>query len=211
MIGHKALALSTVSFVIVYIHIVIRDTRFGLFRNLLTPYKDVFPDKLRTIEMQQLSRRVYSIENDSDLKAAQKTLNKLLPFKVKTHFFYAGPLSNECMIVSSKMENYVALVFRGSDDSGDWLNNIDFLLEELSFDGVSEDFKVHSGFKEALIEEIWDNLPAYQRIEGELMNVLSDTTFSQAREIYLTGHSRGGKILSARIKSLSNLFSCLFS
>ena len=172
MVDHKAFILSTASLVIVYWYsfIAFRDARFGLFRNLLTPcYKDVFPDKFRTFEMQQLSRHVFNIENDSDLADTQNTLDKVLPFNVKAHFFYAGPQSNECMIVSSENHNYVAVVFRGSDNKGAWLNNIDFVLEKLSFEGVPEYFRVHSGFKEALLDEVWGNLPAYQKIEEELM------------------------------------------
>lgn len=71
--------------------------------------------------------------------------------------------------------NYLALVFRGTDEPADWMDNINAFPEQALFGAF------HRGFLHS-VQDIWD--PLFARY--------SDLNRKKPRALFVTGHSLGG-------------------
>ena len=101
----------------------------------------------------------------SDLQALDSAFDSVYGFDAQS--------SQGCIVVH---QSYVAVVFRGTDEMADWLDNINVQMVAGPFG------EVHAGFKNALMD-IW---PAMRQ---QLKTVQRSP---KARPLWITGHSLGG-------------------
>jgi hypothetical protein len=91
--------------------------------------------------------------------------------------------STQAKIVTSDATGEAVIVFQETEDIQDWLINFDSILESANFPGADDSIMLHSGFREAVL----DNNVA-QRLEEALLTLDPSGTPS----VKITGHSLGG-------------------
>lgn len=136
-------------------------------------YKNIY-DAKRAYWMMQLSYAVYFAEGKDKVPDKEKILTYLQQkdqgFEELDGF---SNKSTQSMVIAHK--NYLALVFRGTDELADWLDNINALSIKKMF-GI-----FHRGFYLAVMD-VWREMEAsvkkYQSIKQ--------------RPIWFSGHSLGG-------------------
>ena len=190
----STIAIGCFTLVELLLHVHYNSNYFPALRNLLSPFGDTFPDKLKTYAMIHLSSNIYDIEDGGG-----NIVEALNPVDVTPHYFHEGSSSTEALIVTSNNEadKYVALVFRGTEDLADAAVDGDIFQDPMTVISVPDDVYIHSGFKGVLFEDMWDEgstdtMLSYQKIEKELMKIVNDETLILNGEIHITGHSLGG-------------------
>ena len=125
--------------------------------------------------MAHLSKAVYTSDDDgspdhdailSDLQAVDNDFEKVVPFNASS--------SQACVVAH---EDFIAAVFRGTDEPADWLDNLNVVPEPGPFG------KVHKGFHGALMD-VWPTM------RQTIRAIRKDD--SARRPLWLTGHSLGG-------------------
>lgn len=91
--------------------------------------------------------------------------------------------STQAKLVTSDATGEAVIVFQETQDIQDWLINFDSILESAAFPGADDSIKLHSGFREAVL----DNNVA-ERLDDALMALDPSGTGS----VKITGHSLGG-------------------
>ena len=127
--------------------------------------------------MARLSNAIYERNEDGspnadsilrELLLLDDGFEKVVPFNASS--------SQACVIAH---EDYIAAVFRGTDEIADWLDNLNVVP-------ISGPFgKVHKGFHNALMD-VW---PSMRRTIREIRK-----EDGQRRPLWLTGHSLGGAL-----------------
>jgi hypothetical protein len=91
--------------------------------------------------------------------------------------------STQAKLVTSDDTGEAVIVFQETEDIQDWLINFDSILETAGFPGADDSVMLHSGFREAVL----DNNVA-ERLDEALMALDPSGTGS----VKITGHSLGG-------------------
>lgn len=127
--------------------------------------------------MARLSEAVYTQSTDGSpdvnsilgkLKNADDGFNEVVPFNASS--------SQACVIAH---DDYIAAVFRGTDEIADWLDNLNVVPTSGPFG------KVHKGFRNALMD-VWPSMRQTIRTIRRRNG--------RRRPLWLTGHSLGGAL-----------------
>ena len=145
----------------------------------IKPYKVIQPYKTtlnsgNAYWMARLSKEIYTEVSESNAPDGGKILKSLQADD--SGFLSVFPIDKgnvEAALVEH--EEYLCMVFRGTDEIKDWIDNINASLVEKLFGGF------HKGFWEAT-EEVWSDLkPEYQKKREK-----------KRLSLFITGHSLGG-------------------
>lgn len=79
-------------------------------------------------------------------------------------------------------QDYIVLAFRGTDEIGDWFDNIKFRMKRISVG------KFHRGFLNS-VNDLWDALLEHY---DQLINTQYVDQKVKSKPIFITGHSLGG-------------------
>lgn len=134
-----------------------------------------------------LSKLAYPRLDDGppDLNTIEKKLSELDPKFSEVKGF--DTKSSQAVVI--KHENYVVASFRGTDEIGDWLDNLNVVAEPGPLGNV------HRGFNGALMD-IW---PA---MKSTIRHFKRTPDGSPDRPLWLTGHSLGGALATLAAASL---------
>lgn len=91
-----------------------------------------------------------------------------------------GFTDTQAAILPDPATNRLYVVFRGSDKSIDWINNVQMRQQIYPYGDGNSDVKFHSGF-----------MAAYFAIRSRLLEVVDQF---QGQQIIVTGHSLGGAL-----------------
>jgi len=116
---------------------------------------------------------------------------------------YSGKTFVYALLVNHDQKRITA-VFRGSQNVGDWISNVQFLkdpletpksLVSLGFD-ESKKIKVHGGLKDYVFYKTGkDERQKYSQIKNKILN-LYQSGECDGYELFVTGHSLGGAVSS---------------
>jgi len=147
-------------------------------------FADTFPERQRVLEMSQLSHAIYKVDDDGlTPQSAVDTFNNNYNVKL---WIDSQQSSTNAMVVQSKVDSSVVVVFRGSEDFDDWLTNINLFREDSKFDHAPNNVKLHRGFQNAVFTE--DVLPM---IETKVLDLVGANSNGK---LFITGHSLGGAL-----------------
>ncbi|MGB0506315.1 MAG: lipase family protein [Pikeienuella sp.] len=151
--------------------------------------------KQKALLMAQIAKDVYikNADGSPDEPAILKSLkNHDAGFQA-----VVGTSKNSAQGALVEHEKFICLVFRGTDEWQDWLDNLSALSVELPYG----DF--HSGFHESC-EDVWNPLfREYQRARKK-----------EARPLYIVGHSLGGgmaTVAAAKLVEMDLPFSGVYT
>ncbi len=97
-----------------------------------------------------------------------------------------------------ELENYIVVVFKGSDSFEDWIDNLNF--KKISF---SRTIKIHNGFYNQYLEIQFI-------IRNEVYKIYNDNLKNKIKkEIIFTGHSLGGALATIFATTFSIPNSCV--
>ena len=156
------------------------------------PYADIFPRWDETKYMIQLSDDIYNIEDGGNPRDA--ITDDRWDFKL----WIIASFSTEAMILKSKeADGKVVVIFRGSEETDDWLANFNIIQEPSKFVNAPSDVELHSGFQGALFDvnplTIEDTTSRFTKssyvvteLENEVLNLVGTSG-----EFWVTGHSLG--------------------
>ncbi|MCI5144056.1 MAG: lipase family protein [Candidatus Electrothrix sp. AR3] len=146
--------------------------------------------------MAKLSKAVY-LSNENNSPDEKKILHTLQQ-EDEGFLSVTGADQNSAQAALVEHKEYLCMVFRGTDEMADWLDNINLLSTEQ----VSGEF--HQGFWES-VEDVWQIIfSQYQ----ELMALSAD------RPLFITGHSLGGAmatVVAARLTHDKIPFTSLYT
>lgn len=140
---------------------------------IVKPYRTTL-DPGNAYWMARLAHSIYQSEPGSFVPDETRILSDLKsedPLFVSVH----GVSKNSAQAALVEHENYLALVFRGTDERADWIDNLNAFPEQALFGAF------HRGFLHSVMD-IWDTLfSQYSVLNGQ-----------KPRGLFLTGHSLGG-------------------
>ena len=137
------------------------------------PYRTDF-DITNAYWMARLAKKVYAKENASDKPNESKILENLQSEDSKFDKVTGFNKSSAQGMVASH-EKYIAVVFRGTDEMADWLDNINAFSTKVLFGAF------HRGFYQS-VQDIWAPMDdEIKRLQG-----------IEKRPVWFTGHSLGG-------------------
>lgn len=140
----------------------------------VSPYKTRL-DSGNAYWMARLSTVIYTKRSDNDAHPDEKAI--LLDLKMEDAGFISVTSvdKNSAQAALIEHENYLCMVFRGTNELEDWLDNINVFRENVLFG------EFHRGFWNS-VEDVWDVVYSeYQRLRA-----------IKIRPLFLTGHSLGG-------------------
>lgn len=156
-------------------------TAFGPFQPFRTRYTPA-----NALCMARLAKAVYISRADGSVDAdgILQALNHAGTSAFQNVEGFDESSSQACVI---SHEDFVAAVFRGTDELADWLDN-------LNVKPIAGPFgKVHTGFYRALMD-VWP------RMRQKIRDVRKDD--SPRRPLWLTGHSLGGALATIAASTL---------
>jgi hypothetical protein len=162
-------------------------------------YSEVFPSYNDVVSMARLSSLVYDFKYDQNFTCANfpsshKNITKYLTCEMYIH---DETLGTQVLLVSNKIERYIAIVFAGTDDIRTSLedvniftkpfgNNSTVVLDAINatFDEkVTKKVRVHAGFNNAIFTgDIWEQI--YSKTQTLLQQ-------HPSFKLWTTGHSLG--------------------
>lgn len=79
-----------------------------------------------------------------------------------------------------QIDDYLLIIFRGSDSLLDWIKNFLFYRKVIPYNGTNPKIKVHSGF-----------LKNYKTVREYIHNIVKE---SPVKKVFVFGHSMGGAV-----------------
>ena len=124
--------------------------------------------------MARLARAVYTRQQESTAPDEDRILANL---NEEDGYFNTvkGFDKNSAQAMVVDHDDYVAIVFRGTDEAIDWLDNVNVLRREALFGSF------HRGFYDS-VEDLWDN------VDSTVKEMLA----GKRRPVWFSGHSLGG-------------------
>lgn len=146
------------------------STIFTKNKPIVKPYRTTL-DHGNAYWMARLASAIYLGTTKPDEQRILKDLKSEDPAFLSVY----GVSKNSAQAALVEHENYLALVFRGTDELSDWIDNINSFPEQALFGAF------HRGFLHSVMD-IWDELFArYKELNQR-----------KPRGLFLTGHSLGG-------------------
>jgi len=138
-----------------------------------------------TKEQILLSSKISSI--DADIRLDEFNKHKTLEskyydlIKVKeifpnANYFDIGAIEG----LYGQIDDYLFIMFRGSDSIIDWIRNFIFFKQVIPYDGTNPEIKVHAGF-----------LKSYKSVREFVHKIVKE---SNVKKIIIFGHSMGGAV-----------------
>lgn len=142
-------------------------------------FADTFPDKSLVLDLMQLSKDIYSVDEEGVLPA-----DAISDPKFEELFWLEAEFSTEVMIVGSQDDQNFppVVVFRGSEERDDWLVNANIVLDKSKFQNAPDLVEVHRGFQNALFDQ-----DVVGVIEEKVLELVGESG-----QVIVTGHSLGG-------------------
>lgn len=137
------------------------------------PYRTTL-DQGNAYWMARLADQIYQCQPGGRLPDEQGILANL---KAEDPGFRSvkGFSKNSAQAALVEHESYLTLVFRGTDEAKDWVDNLNAFSEQALFGAF------HRGFLHS-VQDLWK----------ELFELYSDINAEKPRGLFLTGHSLGG-------------------
>lgn len=156
----------------------------------LAPFVDIFPDKSLVVDVGQLSRDIATVDDEGDFDPPASITNP----KFKFVSWIQAEKVTEIMIVKSQEEDdnddgdsessssMVVVIFRGTEDTDDWIADAKIIKDPSKFVNAPDDVKIHRGFQNALFDE-----DIMGQVEAKVIELVGEEG-----EVFITGHSLGG-------------------
>ena len=162
----------------------------------ISPYKTTL-DAGNAYWMARLSKAVYLKKSETDQTPDEDKILANLKEDDDGFLSVSGFDNKSSQAALIEHQEYLCMSFRGTDESADWLDNINVLSKQKSFG------KFHKGFWNAL-EDIWKPLDdQFHSLQKQ-----------KERPLFITGHSLGGamaSIAAARIISEDRYFISVYT
>lgn len=143
-------------------------------KKVVSPYKTKL-DAGNAYWMAKLSKAVYKKRSDNDEFPHEEAILKELKAEDPGFLSVTGADKNSAQAALIEHEDYLCMVFRGTNELGDWLDNINAFRESVLFG------EFHRGFWNS-VEDVWDVIhPKYLQLREQ-----------KKRPLFFTGHSLGG-------------------
>ena len=146
------------------------STLFSKNKPIVKPYRTTL-DSGNAYWMARLASAIYLGTSKPD----EQRILKDLKSEDSAFLSVYGVSKNSAQAALVEHENYLALVFRGTDELSDWIDNINSFPEQALFGSF------HRGFLHSVMD-IWD----------ELFARYTELNKRKPRGLFLTGHSLGG-------------------
>lgn len=147
--------------------------------------------------MARLSKHVYTSISETDLEPdAEKILQDLKATDAR-YIAVSGYDKNSAQAMFVEHQDYLAMVFRGTDELKDWWDNLDVFVEQALFG------EFHRGFWNS-VEDLWHRLDNDLRAAREV----------KKRPLFIAGHSLGGAmatITAARLIHKDRPFTSVYT
>ncbi|MCP9838998.1 lipase family protein [Cyanobium sp. N.Huapi 1H5] len=141
----------------------------------VSPYRTTL-DQGNAYWMARLSNQIYQCQQGGSHPDEAGILNNLSA-EDPGFLSVKGISKKSAQAALVEHEHFLALVFRGTDEIPDWLDNLNVFSQQALFGAF------HGGFLRSVLD-IWDELFVAYRVLNEL----------KPRGLFLTGHSLGGAL-----------------
>jgi hypothetical protein len=178
------------------------EDQHALRRRLEAPHPDKIPGKFLVKVLVKLSQNIYGVSED-DISTG--TIFTKITFQegLKFKYWVDNPDGLEALIVKSTSgwdeRDRTIIVFRGSEETTDWISNISFGRQQARFPNAPSTVEVHGGWQDMLFEtqnvrvvnealetSVVPNTNAISLLEQEALRSMGNTN-----ELYFTGDSLG--------------------
>ena len=157
------------------------------------PFSEVFPSWNDVKSMAYLSHLVYDFKSVADFTCANFTdfasANETKDLSCEW-YIHGYSLGTQVLLVSNKKENYIAVVFAGTDDIRTSLEDTNILTKKFGnnltvrLDEQYDNVRVHAGFNNAVFTDgIWEQI---------YFKTLEFLEKNPSYKLWTTGHSLGG-------------------
>lgn len=158
-----------------------------------------FPTPEDALEFIHLSYAVQEFQSCEEIE-----IEPTFPDGAKCEYYQETLLGTEAMIVTSSVNEYIGVLFGGSDQLRDWL--VDVTIEKTLFGPpehpIENDVRVHLGFNDALF---------YDGIFYILLQYVRDLHHKYpTRRIFSSGHSLGGALSQLMAAGISHYMPHVF-
>ncbi|WP_428442082.1 lipase family protein [Photobacterium sagamiensis] len=141
-------------------------------------------DRHNALAMAKLSKLVYSDTDTKNKKPHETYILQQLKTNDSGYRNVTGYDRNTAQAMLVEHESFIAVVFRGTDEIGDWVDN----LKAFAVSALFGDF--HRGFYESL-DDIWSEME--KDLNGLKQAIVKDSNGTKHRRpIFFAGHSLGG-------------------
>ncbi|SDP84234.1 lipase family protein [Desulforhopalus singaporensis] len=142
--------------------------------NKITPYKTVL-DANTAYWMARISKEIYLKKSDGNQIPDEEKILKNLKNNDLKFISVFGVDKNSAQAAVIEHEDYICIVFRGTNELKDWLDNLNAFAKKELFG------EFHRGFWNS-VEDVWKPIEARCReLQGR-----------RKRPVFFTGHSLGG-------------------
>ena len=153
----------------------------------ISPYPTISPYKTTLDEgnaywMARLSKEVYLTTSDDDQMPDETQILRNLKKDDNDFVSVTGVNKNSAQAALVEHKEYLCMVFRGTNELSDWLDNINVVTIEELFG------RFHRGFWNS-VADVWE--PIYEKYQALRRNDIF-LKKNNIRPLFITGHSLGG-------------------
>jgi triacylglycerol lipase len=149
-----------------------------------SPYKTTL-DSGNAYWMARLSKEVYLSKSDKNQIPDEEKILENIKTDDSSFISVFGVDKNSAQAALVEHKNYLCMVFRGTDELEDWLDNINALSTKELFG------KFHRGFWNS-VNDVWNPINAK----------FKDLQKQRPRPLFITGHSSGGAMATVAAAKL---------